>query len=67
MISIIEKTLQTKQQYKSTQDHLKDIYGDSLKNKDEYYYSSADDSSRSSSNFGISEDEECLIELFHKH
>lgn len=26
MISIIEKTLQTKQQYKSTQDHLKDIY-----------------------------------------
>ena len=47
--------------------HLKDIYGDSLKNKEEYYYSSADDSSRSSSNFGISEDEEGLIELFNKH
>ena len=27
--------------------HLKYIYGDSLKNKEEYYYSSADDSDRS--------------------
>ena len=46
--------------------HLKDIYGDSLKNKEEYYYSFADDSSNST-NFDISEDEEGLIALFSKH
>ena len=44
--------------------HLNKIYG-TLSNNENYYYSSADNSSYSSSNFGVSENEEDLINIFN--
>ena len=43
--------------------YLNKIYG-TLSNNENYYYPSADNSSYSSSNFGVSEKEEDLINIF---